>query len=608
MKGLGNLLKYVKNYKPLIGLNIVFNIFVAIFSVISIPALIPILDMLAGQTELVYEQPTNLSLSSSQDDFIQFFYYHLSQIIINNGEQRAMAYICVTFVVIFFFKNLFRYLSVYVMAPVRNGIIRDLRKELFDKSLSLPLSYFSEKRKGDLIARVTADVQEIEWSILNVLEIFFREPFVIIGSLIMMILISPSLTLFVLVLILFTAFVIGGIGKALRSQSSEVQTRLGSLVSLLEETLSGMKVIKGFNAEAYQATKFSDENESYKTLLTRLLRRRDLSSPLSEFLGMATVCVLLWYGFSEVLEEKIKLASFFSFLYAFFAIISPVKSFSKAYYNVQKGLASVDRIEEVLKADVSIKNIDNPKSIQELEREVVYKNVFFSYNEVENDVLQSISFTLKKGQTVALVGASGGGKTTIVDLLPRFYDVTQGKIEIDGVDIKNYKLNDLRSLFGIVTQDAFLFNDTIYNNIVFGLKNKSKEDVIQAAKIANAHDFILEMGDGYDTNVGDRGSKLSGGQRQRITIARAILKDPEILILDEATSALDSEAEKHVQDALVNLLKNRTSIVIAHRLSTIQAADEILVLKSGVIMERGNHDDLMALKGDYKKLVDLQMV
>ncbi len=605
MKGLGGLLKYIKNYKPLIGLNIVFNILVAIFSVISIPALIPILDMLAGQTTLVHDQPTSLS---SQDDFIQFFYYHLSQIIINNGAQKAMAYICVAFVIIFFFKNLFRYLSVYVMAPVRNGIIRDLRKSLFDKSLYLPLSYFSEQRKGDLISRITADVQEIEWSILNVLEIFFREPFVIIGSLIMMILISPSLTLFVLILILFTAFVIGGIGKALRSQSSEVQTKMGNLVSLLEETLSGMKVIKGFNAEAYQAKKFNDENESYKTLLTRLLRRRDLSSPLSEFLGMATVCVLLWYGFSEVLDEKIKLASFFSFLYAFFAIISPVKSFSKAYYNVQKGLASADRIEEILKADVSIKDIVNPKSIQKLENQVEYKNVFFSYNEVENDVLQNINFNLKKGQTIALVGPSGGGKTTIVDLLPRFFDVTQGEIKIDGVDIRNYALNDLRSLFGIVTQDAFLFNDSIYNNIVFGLTNKSKDDVVQAAKIANAHDFILQMGDGYDTNVGDRGSKLSGGQRQRITIARAILKNPEILILDEATSALDSEAEKQVQDALVNLLKNRTSIVIAHRLSTVQDADEILVLKSGVIVERGNHDELMALNGDYKKLVDLQMV
>ncbi len=605
MKGLGGLLKYVKNYKSLIGLNIVFNILVAIFSVISIPALTPILNMLAGQTKLVHEPPTSLS---SKDDIIQFLYYHLSQIIIENGAQRAMAYICLIFVVIFFFKNFFRYLSAYVMAPVRNGIIRDLRKALFDKSLNLPLSYFSEQRKGDLISRITADVQEIEWSILNVLEIVFREPLLILGALIMMILISPSLTLFVLVLILFTALVIGGIGKVLRAQSGEVQSRLGNIVSLLEETLSGMKVIKGFNAESYQSKKFDSENESYKRLLTKLLRRRDLSSPLSEFLGMATVCVLLWYGFSEVLDNKITFGSFLTFLYAFFSIIAPVKSFSKAYYNVQKGLAASDRIEEILEADISIKDIENPKSIQQLESNIEYKNVSFAYNEVENDVLQNINFTLKKGQTIALVGPSGGGKTTIVDLLPRFYEVTQGQIKIDGVDIRNYALNDLRSLFGIVTQDAFLFNDSIYNNIVFGLKNKSKEDVIQAAKIANAHDFILEMGDGYETNVGDRGSKLSGGQRQRITIARAILKDPEILILDEATSALDSEAEKLVQDALVQLLKNRTSIVIAHRLSTVQDADEILVLKSGMIVERGNHQELMSMEGDYKKLVELQMV
>ncbi|MCL4150110.1 UNVERIFIED_CONTAM: hypothetical protein GTU68_056932, partial [Idotea baltica] len=526
--------------------------------------------------------------------------------IINDGQEAALVFVCGAILVTFFFKNVFRYLALFFMAPARNGIVRDLRKELFDKVLSLPLSYFSEERKGDLMSRITADVQEVEMSILNMLQVIFREPLIIIGALGFMLYTSPTLTIFVFVLLLFTAFVIGGIGRALKKTSNLVQERLGSLVSIVEEALSGLRIIKGFNAESYQQAKFAKDNDSYRYILTRLLWRRDLSSPLSEFLGILVVSVLLWFGSRLVFSGDMDAATFLTFIFAFYSVIEPAKAFSKAYYNIQKGIAAMQRVEVILDAENTIIDAPDALPLKEVKEGIVYRDVTFQYRQEEGPVLRGINLEIPKGQVVALVGPSGAGKSTLVDLLPRFFDVQEGGVFIDGTNIKQLKLDDLRQLMGIVSQEAILFNDTIYNNIVFGLEGVTREEVEQAAKIANAHDFIMATEQGYQTNIGDRGNKLSGGQRQRLTIARAILKNPPILILDEATSALDSESERLVQDALVKLMKNRTSIAIAHRLSTIQHADMIIVMKAGQIVERGSHEALLAQEGEYSKLVAMQ--
>lgn len=472
--------------------------------------------------------------------------------------------------------------------------------------MSLPLSYFSEERKGDIMSRVSADVQEIEWSILNVLETVVREPLLIIGALSFMFYVSPKLTFFVFGLLVFTGLIIGGIGKTLRKHSRDIQTLLGNLVTVLEEALSGSRIIKGFTAEKYQADKFAAQNNAYRHTQTRLLWRRDLASPMTETLGVMTVSILIWYGFKQVQSDDLSVATFFSFLYAFFTIIEPSKKFSSASYNIQKGMAAVDRVNEIMKAENKIRDKDNAQSIHTFKNKIEYKNVSFRYGNSDKDVLNSINLSIEKGKIIALVGMSGAGKSTLADLLPRFFDVTKGEILLDNINLKDYKLQDLRRLMGIVSQEPILFNDTIYNNIVFGAEGVSTEEVENAARIANAHDFIATTPEGYQTNIGDRGSKLSGGQRQRLTIARAILRNPPILILDEATSALDSESEKLVQQALEKLMKNRTSIVIAHRLSTIQHADEIIVMNAGVIIERGTHDVLLQKNGEYKKLVRMQ--
>jgi subfamily B ATP-binding cassette protein MsbA len=453
---------------------------------------------------------------------------------------------------------------------------------------------------------MSADAQEVEWSILNVLEAIVREPLMILGALAFMIYISPTITLFVLVLLLFTGLVIGRIGKFLKRQSQQVQEKLGLLVSLMEEGISGLRIIKGFNAESFQSARFGKENNIYQRLLVRLLRRRDLSSPLSEFLGVATVAVLIWFGFSEVQKGALSVATFFALLYAFFSMIEPAKKFAAAYYNVQKGMAALERINAVLHANEIIRENINAKPIGGFESTIEFQNVSFYYENNSQPILKNVNLTIPKGKIIALVGASGSGKSTLVDLLPRFHDVSEGSVSIDDKDIQELRLKDLRSLMGIVTQEPVLFNDTIFNNIAFGKANATLEEVMHAAHVANAHDFIVETEHGYQTNIGDRGTKLSGGQRQRLTIARAVLKNPPILILDEATSSLDSESEKLVQQALDKLLENRTAIVIAHRLSTIQHADKIVVLKNGEIIQSGTHQELMLQDGEYRKLVELQ--
>ena len=602
MNSFTRLISNIKGYRSYAFLNIIFNILTVIFSVISLLMLKPFLDILFQLDDPVTVLPER---SFDLNYVADHFNYFLTNYIEANGRLQGLKFVCIIIVVVFFLKNLFRYLAMASMAPVRNGIVRDVRSKLFRKLMRLPLGYFTEERKGDLISRMTADVQEIQWSILSALEVIVRDPLAIILSLVVMLMISPNLTVFTLILILFTGVIIGRIGKTLKRKSAKAQSKLGSLISILDEALSGLRIIKSFNARGYQEAKFAKENEGYRNIMNKILWRRDLSSPLSEFMGIAVIAVLLWYGGRIVFRGDLEASMFVVFVMMFYNVIGPAKSFSTAFYNIQKGIAASDRVYEVLDADYAVKEIENPKNLPSFEKEIEYQNVHFSYQS-EQAILNGINLKIPKGKIVALVGPSGAGKTTLVDLLPRFYDVTKGALLIDGQDVKNCKISDLRALTGVVSQEAILFNDTIYNNIVFGMENISKEQVIEAAKVANAHDFILESEQGYETTIGDRGTKLSGGQRQRLTIARAVLKNPPILILDEATSSLDSKSEKLVQDALFKLMKERTSIVIAHRLSTIQFADEIIVLDAGTIIERGKHKELIEKGGTYRKLVELQ--
>ena len=595
--------RYLKPYKSLIAANIGSNILMAVFTVVSIPALIPFLQVLFDNTPEVTTSP---DLIFSIEGLVNYSKYKFSLLIAEQGREGALIYACGIIVLLFFLKNLFRYLSLFFMSPIRNGIVRDIRQEIFSKLMDLPLAYYSDEKKGDLMSRVTSDVQEIEWSILNTLEAIVRAPLIIIGCLIVMIYLSPSLMIFVFGLLLFTTLIIGGIGKTLKKQSTEAQTKLGSLVIMVEEALSGLRIIKGFNAESFQEKKFKKVNQEYRNVLTRLYWRRDLSSPLSEFLGIVVVTILLWFGSKQVFDQHLSVETFFAFLYAFFNVIEPAKSFSSAFFNIQKGMAAVERIEEILHVKQDIVESNSAKSIDHFQNEIEYREVSFIYHDAEIPVLQNINLKIPQSKVMALVGVSGAGKSTFVDLLSRFYDVSQGGIYIDGINIKDYKIKELRALMGIVSQEPILFNDTIYNNIVFGMEEVDKQAVIDAAKVANAHEFIMATDKAYETIIGDRGNKLSGGQRQRLTIARAILKNPPILILDEATSSLDSKSERLVQEALLQLMQNRTSIVIAHRLSTIQHADEIIVLEEGKITQRGTHEELLKLEGAYRKLVKLQ--
>lgn len=567
--------------------------------------IIPFLNVLFDQHKEYKQVPFSLSLKSLLDNFN----YFLSEYIKVNGQLNALTLISVMIVIVFLLKNLTRYLGMYYMQPIRNGVVRDIRNKLYDKILSLPIGYFTEERKGDLMSRMTSDVQQVEWSIMNSLEATFREPLNIILFLLTMITMSPELSVFVLVLLPLAGLLIGRIGKSLRKKSTDLQVKMGSLLSTIEETLSGLRIIHAFTAEKFSREKFRTLNTDYKGIATKIGRRGDLSAPMSEFLGAAIMAIVMFFGGQLVLspERSLEPSEFIAFIAIFSQLIPPAKNFTTAFYNIQKGLASQERINAVLDAEVAIREIANPTSIKEFINAIEYKNVSFAYRKGETGyVLKNINLKITKGKTIALVGQSGSGKTTLADMLPRYYDPTQGEILLDGNDLRQLNIHDLRSLMGVVTQDSILFNDTVFNNIAFGMQHLSEAEVISAAKIANAHDFIVEMPGGYQSNIGDRGMKMSGGQRQRISIARAVLKNPPILILDEATSALDTESERLVQEALTNLMKNRTSLVIAHRLSTVVHADEIIVLQKGEIVERGTHHELLSKGGYYKKLYEMQ--
>jgi ABC-type multidrug transport system fused ATPase/permease subunit len=601
------LLRYFRPYKKFLCLAVLSNLLMSLFMVVSIPVLQPFLQILfnpPGEEAVSLSTPTGKSSGfQAVEQQVNRFFFDLIQ---EHGREQALLIVCAFLVFTFFGKNLFRYLSLYFLAPVRNGIVRDIRNKLVGKILDLPLSYFSDSRKGDLMSRISADVQEVDTSIIGVVESIAREPIVILGSLTFMVYVSPQLLVFVLVLMLFSGLIIGGVGRSLRGQSNAAQTNLGIIGSVLEETLGGLRIIKGFNAEPWQQGRFERENTRYAGLLTRLSRRRDMASPLSEFLGIAAVSVILWFGAKQVFSGEMSAATFITFLYAFYNIIEPAKHLSGASYSIRKGLGALERVEAVLDAPVAIRDNERAIPVEAFREKVAFQNVSFRYQNAERAALEHINFDIPRGKIVALVGASGAGKSTIADLLPRFYDVTEGQILLDGADIRDLRLRDLRALMGIVSQDAVLFNDTVRNNITFGNDSATDADVEAAARAANAHEFIAALPGGYEANIGDRGTKLSGGQRQRLTIARALLKNPPILILDEATSALDSESEHLVQAALDRLLQNRTALVIAHRLSTVQHADEILVLDAGRIIERGTHESLLRDGGVYRKLVELQ--
>ncbi len=604
MKNLFKILKYVKSFWSYAVLNVIFNILSVLFSLASFALFIPVLQMLFNTTKAT-EQVPPLEIFNF-DSLKQNFYYEISKWIDKYGEINVLMYISITIILLYFFRNLFRYLAMYYLAPVRNGVVRNLRNNLYNKILILPLSYHSEQKKGDIIARMTSDVQEIEWSIMSSLEMMFRDPIAIISYLITLLIISPTLTIFVLVLLPVSGYVIGQIGKSLKRTSVKGQRKLGFLLSIIEETLGGLRIIKAFNAIDHSDENFKKHNQEYTKLMIRLYRKRDLASPLSEFLAAAVLVTVLWFGGRLVLspENPLDAAVFIAYLGIFSQIIPPAKAITTAVYNIQKGAASVERIHQIFDAPEVILEKPDPIRKKDFKKSIEYSNVSFAYE--KELVLKDINLEIKKGRTIALVGPSGGGKSTMVDLLPRFYDCLKGEIRIDDIPIRDIKIDDLRGLMGIVTQDTILFNDTIYGNITLGNKNVRREDVIAAAKVGNAHEFIEKLENDYDTNIGDRGLKLSGGQRQRLSIARAVLKNPPIMILDEATSSLDTESERLVQEALLNLMKNRTSVVIAHRLSTIKHADEIIVVKKGKIVERGNHDNLIAANGLYKKLHDLQ--
>jgi len=606
MKGLAQILRLLGSYKGYIAGNLIFNVFATIFSLFSLAAVAPFLTILfsAETIELPAEAP-EFGLSSSA--LLSYLDFQIKSFILEYGPDKTLVYFCFLLIAIFLFKNISRYMTLFFMAPIRIGVIRDVREAIHRKITKLHLGYYSEERKGDIISRATSDVSQIENSIISSLEMVFRDPILIVTYLASMIFMSWKLTLFVIVLLPISGYLISLIGKSLKNASQRGQSKLGEVLSVFEETLGGLRIIQAFNAQDAKQSKFEETNNQFYRLMVKLFRKEYLGSPITEILSVLTLAVLIYYGGQLVLSEQNQGFTgefFITFLLIFSQLITPAKSFSQAYFKIQKGLASLERVNKILDAEEKIKDPVNPVSFHSFEKSLSFKDVSFNYG--DKPVLKNINLEIQKGQKIALVGPSGGGKSTLANLVPRFYDATEGAIFIDDVNIKNILLKDLRNLFGVVSQDSILFNDSIANNILMSKPDASEEELIKAAKIANAYDFIMNFDRGFETNVGDGGGKLSGGQKQRISIARAVLKNPTFLILDEATSALDTESERLVQEALENLMQNRTSLIIAHRLSTIQFVDKIVVLEEGKIVETGRHDELVQQNGVYKKLYDLQ--
>ncbi len=608
MKSLKTIYKYIKNYPGLVVAYFSFNILSAIFGLVSLGMLSPFLMVIFKQEDTFKKVAGDSSGALNMLDFLKEKLHGLLQT--PGGSSKALLLLCLIIFLAIILKNLFTYLSMYFLNPIRNRILNDMRRNMYEKILKLPVGYFSEQRKGDVMSKLSNDLGDVEGSTISVMESIFREPIVVIFSMVWLVVLSPQLTLFLLIFLPVAGFILGRIGRSLKKQNVEVLQQFGSIFSTIEETLGGIRIIKAFNAEAKIQKKFNNENENLFHLKNKANRRRDLASPVSEAMGVTAVLCILYYGGRLVLANDASMSlnagDFISYIAIFSQMIQPLKALSNASYNVQKGSASIERIESLINENVEIQEIANPKILTEFTTAIELRNVSFGYE--DQVILNNINLTIKKGQTIALVGSSGAGKSTLADLIPRFIDARQGEVLIDGINIKEYSLHSVRSQMGIVTQEAILFNDSISNNIALGVENADIGHIEQAAKIANAHAFIVKKEDGYDSNVGDRGMKLSGGERQRLTIARAVLKNPPILILDEATSSLDTESERLVQDAINNLMSHRTSIVIAHRLSTIRHADEIIVLKKGEIVERGTHESLLAHDGFYKKLVDMQEV
>ena len=605
MKKFSRIFYYLRDSKGYIALYFLFNVLAILFSLFSLAMLAPFLQLLFGIEKLVEARP---AVGLNATAILANLKYLISGLIKEHSAVYALGFICILVLVAIFFKNLFAYLALRTMSPLRNGVMTRLRADLYDKLLKLPIGYFTEQRKGDIISRMSNDANEIEWSVLSTLEGLINQPLQIIVILVTLVMLSPMLSLFLLVLLPVTGFVIGRVSRSLKKQSAESQQLQGTMMSLLDETLGGIRIIKAFNAEKIFRHKFFTVNSGLNDVRNKMNFRKDMASPLSEIMGVAVLCCILWFGGQLVLGKSAGLGSesFITYILFFTQIINPAKSLSSAFYSARRGTAAIERIEEILQEPVVLEDKSNAIHLEGFKESIELRNVTFSYG--DTIILNNINLTVPKGKTVALVGSSGAGKSTLADLVPRFHDVTNGELLIDGINIKDYSIESVRSQISVVTQEAILFNDTVANNIALGITGATKQQIEEAAKAANAYNFIAQKEEGFDTNIGDRGSKLSGGERQRVTIARALLKNPPILILDEATSALDTESERLVQDAIYTLMKSRTSIVIAHRLSTIRHADEIVVMQKGEIIERGKHDELIAKNGLYKRLVDMQEV